>query len=136
MMETTGYYYDLWEEKRKLSTQEEQLLTSWEKKAKEGQINKKADDIFAEVRKLLKQPFEYYTFATKINAEQSREIMDETVVKMLQNEINGILDEKDGIDNELASTRKMTKQFKQTEEKSNKMIFELRMKYDMVKEEK
>lgn len=30
----------------------------------------------------------------------------------------------------------MTKQFKQTEEKSNKMIFELQMKYDMVKEEK
>lgn len=62
--------------------------------------------------------------------------MDGTIVKLLQNEINSVLDDKDSINNELTSTRKMTKQFKATEEKSNKIIFELRMKYDMVKEEK
>ena len=38
--------------------------------------------------------------------------------------------------NELESSRKMTKQFKQTEEKSNKKIFELQQRYDMIKEEK
>ena len=62
--------------------------------------------------------------------------MDGTIVRLLQNEINSLQDDRDGIDNELTSTRKMTKSFKTTEEKSNKMIFELRMKYDMVKEEK
>lgn len=62
--------------------------------------------------------------------------MDNTVVKLLQAEIDKVLEDTDAINNELSSTRKMTKQFKQTEEKSNKMIFELQMKYDMVKEEK
>lgn len=62
--------------------------------------------------------------------------MDNTMVRLLQNEINKVLEDTDSINNELTSTRKMTKQFKQTEEKSNKMIFELQMKYDMVKEEK
>jgi len=38
--------------------------------------------------------------------------------------------------NELDSVRKMTKQFKATEEKSNKRIFELQQRYDMIKEEK
>lgn len=38
--------------------------------------------------------------------------------------------------NELESTRKMTKSFKQTEERSNKKINELQQRYDMVKEEK
>ena len=62
--------------------------------------------------------------------------MDGTAIRLLQNEINKVLDDKDAIYNELSSTRKMTKKFKETEEKSNKIIFELRMKYDMVKEEK
>ena len=35
--------------------------------------------------------------------------MDGTIVKLLQNEINSVLDDKDSINNELTSTRKMTK---------------------------
>lgn len=38
--------------------------------------------------------------------------------------------------NEVSSMRKMTKTFKQTEEKSNKLIAELKTRYEMVKEEK
>lgn len=38
--------------------------------------------------------------------------------------------------NELQSVRKMTKTFKQTEEQSNKKIYELKMKYEMAKDEK
>ena len=38
--------------------------------------------------------------------------------------------------NEVTSMRKMTRTFKQTEEKSNKLIQELKTRYEMVKEEK
>ena len=32
MIETTGYYFDLWENKKKFTQLEEQTLTSFEKK--------------------------------------------------------------------------------------------------------
>ena len=53
MMETTGYYFDLWEEKRKMSTEEKETLTSWEKKNLEKKINKKAEEIFDTNDKIL-----------------------------------------------------------------------------------
>ena len=47
-----------------------------------------------------------------------------------------IMQEKDIMHNEVTSMRKMTRTFKQTEEKSNKLIAELKTRYEMVKEEK
>jgi len=47
-----------------------------------------------------------------------------------------LINEKDILLNELQSVRKMVKSFKQTEEKSQKIIFELQAKYNLLKEEK
>ena len=53
MIETTGYYFDLWDDKKKFSPHEEATLTSFEKKIEEKKVNKKADEIFAEQKKVL-----------------------------------------------------------------------------------
>lgn len=62
--------------------------------------------------------------------------MDQTYPRMLQVQIDDIISEKESALMELTSTRKMTKTFRNQEEKSTKIIFELQMKYEMVREEK
>ena len=80
--------------------------------------------------------FNFYSFGIRINEEQSREIIDQTYPKLLMAKIDEITNEKESAMMELTSTRKMTKTFRNQEEKSTKIIFELQMKYEMVREEK
>ena len=54
----------------------------------------------------------------------------------LQSRILDLISEKEILLNELQSVRKMVTSFKQTEEKSQKIIFELQAKYNLLKEEK
>ena len=54
----------------------------------------------------------------------------------MEAKIAQLLNENNVKKNELESTRKMIKQFKQTEERSNKKIYELQQRFDMIKEEK
>jgi hypothetical protein len=70
------------------------------------------------------------------NSEQSKNIVDQTYNKELEAKIVQLINELNVKKNELESSRKMTKSFKQTEEKSNKKIFELQQRYDMIKDEK
>ena len=71
-----------------------------------------------------------------INAEQQIEIMDKLYPKQIKADIVELILEKDVVTNEVQSMRKMTRTFKQTEEKSNKLIQELKTRYEMVREEK
>ena len=62
--------------------------------------------------------------------------MDKLYPKRIKADILELIIEKDVITNEVQSMRKMTRTFKQTEEKSNKLIQELKTRYEMVREEK
>jgi hypothetical protein len=57
--------------------------------------------------------------------ENSNQILEHVYPKTLEAQILALSNEKDVLMNELTSVRKMTKTFKQTEEQSNKKIFEL-----------
>ena len=72
---------------------------------------------------MLTQPFAFYSFGVSINAEQSKEIMDQSYPRSLEARILDLIEEKDVINGELTSIRKMIKTFKATEEQSNKKIF-------------
>ena len=62
--------------------------------------------------------------------------MEQLYPKKIQASYIELILEKDIMQNEVTSMRKMTRTFKQTEEKSNKLIAELKTRYEMVKEEK
>lgn len=70
------------------------------------------------------------------NPEQSKNIVEQTYNQEQENRIIQLVNDLNIKKNELESSRKMMKTFKQTEERSNKKIFELQQRYDMIKEEK
>ena len=100
------------------------------------EIPGKAKKMFDANTLFLKQPFSFYSFGVKINEENCEDIASQVYPRQLEAQIMDLVVEKDVTMNELQSVRKMTKTFKQTEEQSNKKIFELQMKYEMAKEEK
>lgn len=105
-------------------------------KKKDGEIPQKALEIFSGAESVLHQDFNFYTFSVMTNSEQSKDIIAQTYVKELESQVVQLMSELNVKKNELESTRKMTKSFKLTEERSNKKINELQQRYDMVKEEK
>lgn len=107
-----------------------------EQQIKTNNIPNRAAEIFKDADSVLMQPFNFYSFAVLINAEQQMEIMERFYPKKIKNEVVKVISEKDVLQNEVSTMRKMTKTFKQTEEKSNKLISELKTRYEMVKEEK
>ena len=138
MMETTGYYQNMWEDRKKRNIEQDNKIGLLEKKMKPDpkEIHPKVEKMFYEAGLILDSMFNFYSFGIRINEEQSREVMDQTYPKMLQVHIDDIINEKESALMELTSTRKMTKTFRNQEEKSTKIIFELQMKYEMVREEK
>ena len=61
--------------------------------------------------------------------------MEDVYNRFLQQELIDLNLNFDILSNELESTRKMTKQFKQNQEVSNKKINEIQLRYESVKEE-
>ena len=61
--------------------------------------------------------------------------MEDVYNRFLQQELIDLKLNFDILSNELESTRKMTKQFKQNQEVSNKKINEIQLRYESVKEE-
>lgn len=61
--------------------------------------------------------------------------MGDVYNRFLQQELIDLKLNFDILSNEMESTRKMTKQFKQNQEVSNKKINEIQLRYESVKEE-
>jgi|TARA_B110000285_G_C15021123_1_gene561625 hypothetical protein len=61
--------------------------------------------------------------------------MEDVYNRFLQQKLIDLNLNFDILSNELESTRKMTKQFKQNQEVSNKKINEIQLRYESVKEE-
>jgi len=61
--------------------------------------------------------------------------MEDVYNRFLQQQLIDLNLNFDILSNELESTRKMTKQFKQNQEVSNKKINEIQLRYESVKEE-
>ena len=87
-------------------------IAKLEIKIEEKKLPEQSKEIFLQAENLLKQPFSFYSFGVKINAEQSREIQDQAYPKTMQSRIMQIELEKDMIFSELQSIRKMIKKFK------------------------
>jgi hypothetical protein len=87
-------------------------------------------------QQLLKQPFNFYTFAVDINSEQRVATMNKVYNRLLEKELIDTQEELAAIRGELEPTRMMTKAFKQTEEESLKTIQELKQRYDMANDDR
>lgn len=70
-----------------------------------------------------------------MNSADQKQIMEDVYNRFLQQKLIDLNLNFDILSNELESTRKMTKQFKQNQEVSNKKINEIQLRYESVKEE-
>jgi hypothetical protein len=70
-----------------------------------------------------------------LNSADQKQIMEDVYNRFLQQKLIDLNLNFDILSNELESTRKMTKQFKQNQEVSNKKINEIQLRYESVKEE-
>ena len=99
----------------------------------EVDMNVKA--VFKEGEALLTQQFNSYSFGIDLNSTDQKHIMEDVYNRFLQQKLIDLNLNFDILSNELESTRKMTKQFKQNQEVSNKKINEIQLRYESVKEE-
>ena len=93
-------------------------------------------EMIDEKQQLLKQPFNFYTFAVDINSEQRVATMNKVYNRLLEKELIDTQEELAAIRGELEPTRMMTKAFKQTEEESLKTIQELKQRIDYKKNQR
>mmetsp|Transcript_4421 Transcript_4421/g.6476 ORF Transcript_4421/g.6476 Transcript_4421/m.6476 type:complete len:165 (+) Transcript_4421:1230-1724(+) len=136
MIETTGYYMAKQEDRKEAPDELAEKMEEFDKLKYQGQLPKKALDIFNNASNLLQQEFNFYSFGVLINAEQKTEVMQSIYPRQLEMSLNDIVSDRDIKANELQSVNKMVNTFKKTEEQSNKRIQELQMKYEMVVDEK
>jgi hypothetical protein len=100
-----------------------------------NEVDMKLKAVFKEGEALLTQQFNSYSFGIDLNSTDQKHIMEDVYNRFLQQKLIDLNLNFDILSNELESTRKMTKQFKQNQEVSNKKINEIQLRYESVKEE-
>lgn len=85
---------------------------------------------------MLKQPFNFYTFAADINSENRVDVVSRTYNRLLHKEIIDAHARVEAIKSELYPARRMTKAFKENESESFKKMTELQAKYEMEKDDR
>ena len=96
----------------------------------------KPKQLIEDQRELLKQPFNFYTFAVEINSEKRVDVMSKIYNRILEKKLIDAYEQIDGFIAEIKPSRAMNKEFKQTEEMSLKKIEELKIKYEIAVEDR
>jgi|TARA_B110000285_G_C14975101_1_gene538561 hypothetical protein len=97
---------------------------------------KKVQEFMEEKADMLKQPFNFYTFAVDLNSENRIDVASRTYNRLLHKEIADYHGRLEAIKAELYPARRMTKAFKQNESESLKRMTELQAKYEMEKDDR
>jgi DNA-binding transcriptional regulator YhcF (GntR family) len=71
----------------------------------------------------------------ELNKENKVDLMNRVYSRLLEKQFVEEVTTKDSIVSELNSMRKMTKEFKKTEEESQKIVYELNLKVEMARDE-
>ena len=85
MMETCGYFQNLWEDRKRRNIEEDNKLGLLDKMRKKDpkETHPKSEKMFQDAGLILDSMFNFYSFGVRINEEQCREIQDQTYPKML-----------------------------------------------------
>ena len=102
----------------------------------EDRMPKEVQAFMEEKQDMLKQPFNFYTFAAEINGENRLDVAGRTYNRLLHKEIADYHGRLEAIKAELYPARRMTKAFKENESESFKKMTELQAKYEMEKDDR
>jgi hypothetical protein len=135
-IETTGYCLDRRNQAIIPSRSEAREIEEFTENLEADFYPKAATKALETQKGLLHEAFNFYSFGVDINRENSNQVSDHVVYRLMEKRIADLIKEKEDLKNEVITARNTVKTFKRNEEESMRKFKDLETSYKVLSDSK